>query len=105
VEFASHTAKHSPLTALSVNDAARECAGSRLALERGLGRGVTTIVYPHGAHDPVVEHLCGGLGYVYGLTSQPGAARFSDPLLALPRQEVTGDMSFEEFVRALAVDR
>jgi peptidoglycan/xylan/chitin deacetylase (PgdA/CDA1 family)/2-polyprenyl-3-methyl-5-hydroxy-6-metoxy-1,4-benzoquinol methylase len=104
VEFASHTVTHTPLTALSLDDAARECARSRLVLERELGRGVSTLVYPHGAHDPVIDHIAGGLGYVYGLSTEPGVARFRDPLLALPRREISGDMSFADFVRCLAPD-
>ncbi len=104
VDFASHSVSHTPLTALSLDDAARECARSRLVLERELGRAVSTFVYPHGAHDPVVDHIAGGLGYVYGLSTEPGVARFRDRLLALPRREVTGDMSFGDFVRSLAAD-
>jgi peptidoglycan/xylan/chitin deacetylase (PgdA/CDA1 family)/GT2 family glycosyltransferase/2-polyprenyl-3-methyl-5-hydroxy-6-metoxy-1,4-benzoquinol methylase len=104
VEFASHAVTHTPLTALTLDDAARECARSRVVLERELGRTVSTIVYPHGAHDPVVDHIAGGLGYVYGLSTEPGVARFRDRLLTLPRREIAGDLSFGEFVRALAAD-
>jgi peptidoglycan/xylan/chitin deacetylase (PgdA/CDA1 family) len=105
VEIASHAVTHTPLTALGVEDMARECARSRLVLERELGCRITTMVYPHGAHDPVVDHVAGGVGYVYGLAANPGLAAFHDPMLALPRQEVTGDMSFGEFIRALAPPR
>ncbi len=104
VEFASHSLSHASLTGLSLDDAARECARSRVVVERELGRRVTTLVYPHGATDPVIEHIAGGLGYVYGLTTDSGIARFRDRLLALPRQEITGDMSFDAFVRVLIPD-
>ena len=102
VEFGSHSVSHAPLTQLSVEDIALECLRSRVAIEAELGRPVTALSYPHGAHDPVVEHLAGAAGYVFGLSCRPGAARFGDPTLALPRQEITGSTSFEEFVSALA---
>lgn len=102
VEFGSHSVSHAPLTQLSVDDIALECLRSRVAIEGELGRPITALSYPHGAHDPVVEHLAGAAGYVFGLSCRAGAARFGDPPLALPRQEIMGSTSFEQFVSALA---
>ena len=102
VELGSHSVGHEPLTRLSVDRIALECLRSRIAIEREVGRPVTAIAYPHGAHDPVVEHLAGAAGYVFGLTCRPGPARFGDSPLALPRQEVMGTTSFEAFVSGAA---
>ena len=85
-----------------MEDIALECLRSRVAIQAELGRPVTALSYPYGAHDPVVEHLAGAAGYVFGLSCRSGAARFGDRPLALPRQEITGSTSFEEFVSALA---
>ncbi len=40
-------------------------------------------------------------GYVFGLSCQPDLSRFQDSLLALPRIEVTGSDSLQEFVAKL----
>jgi peptidoglycan/xylan/chitin deacetylase (PgdA/CDA1 family)/GT2 family glycosyltransferase len=97
VAFGSHSATHPYLTALSAADVVREAARSRTLLEQGLGRPVTTFAYPHGAEDRVVQHLTGACGYVFGLSCRPGLCGFNDPLLALPRIEVTGSDGMAEF--------
>lgn len=105
VVFGSHSATHRRLTALSPTAVAEECLRSRATLEERLGRTVSTIAYPWGDVDAVVEHLAGASGYVQGFSCQPGPARFSAPPLALPRIEVTGDDSLESFIRKLGPAR
>jgi peptidoglycan/xylan/chitin deacetylase (PgdA/CDA1 family) len=101
VEFGSHSASHRPLTALTPEEVVREGAGSRAILQRGLGRPVTVFAYPHGAEDRVVHHLIGGCGYIFGLSSRYGLSEFDDPLLSLPRIEVTGKDSLKDFMNKL----
>jgi peptidoglycan/xylan/chitin deacetylase (PgdA/CDA1 family) len=101
IEFGSHTASHRPLTALSNADAVRELARSRAVLTRQLGAPPEAIAYPHGATDPVVQHLTAACGYLAGLTCVPKRSGFDDPPLALPRLEVRGDASFADFVALL----
>jgi peptidoglycan/xylan/chitin deacetylase (PgdA/CDA1 family) len=101
VEFGSHCLSHAPLTRLSVDELTHELLRSRVAIETELDRSVDAIAYPHGSYDPVVEHLAGACGYVFGLTCVPGPARFGDRPLALPRQEISGSTSFAAFVSAL----
>lgn len=102
VVFGAHSASHLPLTSLTVADVVREGARARSIIERELGRSVTAFAYPYGDFDPVVQHLIGACGYVYGLTCRVGKSRFQDNLLALPRIEVAGTQQFQDFVASLA---
>ncbi|MBD2578570.1 glycosyltransferase [Oscillatoria sp. FACHB-1406] len=98
VIFGSHSATHQPLTALSVAEVVKEAARSRTIISRELGEAINTFAYPYGDFDPVVEHLIGACGYTFGLSCRSGACRFQDSLLAIPRIEVMGSDSFQEFV-------
>jgi peptidoglycan/xylan/chitin deacetylase (PgdA/CDA1 family)/SAM-dependent methyltransferase len=102
IEFGSHSASHQRLTALPLEAVTREAARSRETLVRGLGQAVPAFAYPYGAEDAAVQHLVGACGYVYGLTCRPGRATLSDSLLGLPRVEVLGTDTLEDFVRKLS---
>lgn len=102
VEFGSHSATHSPLTALSVAEVVQEPARSRSIFERQLGVSVQIFAYPYGEFDPVVQHLIGACGYTFGLSCRSGLSQFQDKLLALPRIEVMGSDSLQEFVAKLS---
>lgn len=101
VEFGSHSATHRPLTGLSVTDVVREGARSRVILERELKTPIRAFAYPYGDVDAVVQHLIGACGYVFGLSCQEGLSSFQDPLLMLPRIEVTGAGGMGDFVSQL----
>jgi peptidoglycan/xylan/chitin deacetylase (PgdA/CDA1 family)/SAM-dependent methyltransferase len=101
VDFGSHSATHRALTALSAEEIVRDGARARAALQRGLGVPVLAFAYPYGDLDPVVTHLVGACGYVYGLSCRSGRSTFQDPLLVLPRIEVTGSDSLQEFIGRL----
>jgi peptidoglycan/xylan/chitin deacetylase (PgdA/CDA1 family) len=98
VEFGSHSARHPRLTGHSPEEIVREGARSRAILERGLGRPVTAFAYPHGDEDRVVQHLIGACGYIFGLSTRFALSTHDDPLLALPRIEVTGLDALPDFV-------
>jgi len=102
LEIGSHSASHPFLTALSPADVVREATASRTAIQRQIGARVTAFAYPHGAEDRAVQHLVGACGYLYGLSCRPGASELSDPLLALPRIEIRGGDTIEDFIRKLA---
>lgn len=102
VEFGSHTATHAMLTGLTLEEMAREALRSRASLEEQIGEPVMSVAYPFGAYDRVVETVFGACGYVFGLTCDPRVCEVGDRLLALPRLEVSGDLSLEEFVDLLA---
>jgi peptidoglycan/xylan/chitin deacetylase (PgdA/CDA1 family) len=104
VEFGSHSARHSRLTGLSHAEVIREGAHSRAILQRGLGLPVTAFAYPHGDTDRVVQHLIGACGYIFGLSTRCALSTFYDPLLALPRVEITAADSVPDFMAKLAHD-
>jgi peptidoglycan/xylan/chitin deacetylase (PgdA/CDA1 family) len=102
VEFGSHSLSHPRLTALSTADIVRQAARSRAILERGLGVPVSAFAYPYGDTDQVVQHLIGACGYIFGLSCKPGLSRFQDSLLSLPRIEVTGSDTLQQFVAKIS---
>lgn len=95
IEFGSHTVTHPPLTALSPEEIVREGALSRAILQKGLGRQVKSFAYPFGDFDPVVSHLIGACGYIYGFTCYSDVSRYHDSLLAMPRINVEGGATVE----------
>ncbi|OUL28411.1 glycosyl transferase family 2 [Nostoc sp. T09] len=101
VEFGSHAATHQPLTALSLTEIVQEGARSRAILERALNLPVKTFAYPYGDCDRVVEHLIGACGYTLGLSCRSGLSQFGDRPLSLPRIEVMGSDSLQEFIRKI----
>ncbi|MDQ3517256.1 MAG: polysaccharide deacetylase family protein, partial [Gemmatimonadota bacterium] len=101
VEFGAHSVTHRRLVSLPPVDVVRECAGARAAIVRAIGRPVTSIAYPYGEEDEAVRHLAGACGFAMGMSSRPALATVRDPLLALPRVEVTGFDGLREFVAKL----
>jgi len=102
VEFGSHTATHRHLTALSIEEIVEECARSRTFLTQELGQPIQTIAYPYGDVDPVIQHLVGACGYTMGLSCRPGHSSLQDAPLLLPRIEIEGSTSLQEFVKKLS---
>lgn len=101
VEFGSHSWSHQSMVTLSPIEVVREHLTSRCAIEQILGHAVRSVSYPYGANDRIVQHLAGACGYVYGVTTRNAACRLQDPLLALPRIEITAQDNFEHFVAKL----
>jgi peptidoglycan/xylan/chitin deacetylase (PgdA/CDA1 family) len=101
VAFGSHSATHPYLTALPAAEVVRQALRSRTTLERELGMPIHSFAYPHGAEDQVIQHLVGACGYAFGLSCRPGFSQFDDPLLALPRIEVTGSDGIAELASKL----
>jgi peptidoglycan/xylan/chitin deacetylase (PgdA/CDA1 family)/2-polyprenyl-3-methyl-5-hydroxy-6-metoxy-1,4-benzoquinol methylase len=102
VEFGSLSVSHRPLTSLSISEIVLEGSRSRAMLERGLGEPIQAFAYPYGDHDPVVRHLIGACGYIFGLSSRTGFDTFENHLLNLPRIEVTGSDRFQDYIAKLS---
>ena len=98
VLFGSHSCSHRPMLSLSPEDVVREAARSRLILEKGLQRPVTTIAYPHGSEDRIVHHIIGACGYLFGYTLRRGLCALNEPCLALPRIEISGSDTLRDFI-------
>ena len=102
IAFGSHTAGHRPLTSLSVEEIVEQVARPRETLARQLKRPVSSIAYPYGLVDRVIEHVAGACGYLYGVTVHDGLAGLEGRLLALPRRDITGFDTLETFAKKLA---
>lgn len=103
VRFGSHSVSHPLLTNLSVRDIVREGLRSRAILERGIGTAVNAFAYPYGDTDEVVQHLIGACGYIFGLTCREYLSNYHNSLLALPRLEITGSDTMENFITKLGI--
>ena len=102
VHFGSHSVGHRSLQRLSPIDATFELLESKRLLEQGLDSTVTTIAYPFGEADPAIERLAGGVGYLLGLTIRAKPSSLLDNPLSIPRLEIRGDESFDQFLTKLA---
>ncbi len=102
VSFGSHTASHAWLPDLSWRRAVRELSRSKRALELGLGAPVSALAYPWGAFNKPVQFLAGACGYEFGLSTAEGTATTGHSLLALPRLDVAGSDTLEDFAAKLA---
>ena len=71
IEFGSHGASHRDLRYLSDAELEREIAGSKQALEQGLGAAVSTFCYPFGRHDARVIAAVQHAGYSAACSLSP----------------------------------
>lgn len=102
VDFGGHSASHPMLTALALDEVVREASSCRAELIEQLGHVVRPFAYPFGATDAAVARMVGACGFEYGVTTAGHAASASTPMLTLPRMDVRGTESFDDFVRMLA---
>jgi peptidoglycan/xylan/chitin deacetylase (PgdA/CDA1 family)/protein-L-isoaspartate O-methyltransferase len=101
IDFGSHSARHRPLVTLDQGELARDLASSRSLLEERLERPVTSVCYPFGLRDAAVESIAGACGYEYGVTTDEWRASWADRLIALPRLEVRGTDTLDDFAALL----
>lgn len=100
-DIGSHSAKHLPLVTLDPGRLADDLARSKLLLEERLDSTVSSLSYPFGLHDAAVQSVAGTCGYEFAVTTDEWPASWSDSLLALPRLEVHGDRTIEDFATLL----
>jgi peptidoglycan/xylan/chitin deacetylase (PgdA/CDA1 family)/GT2 family glycosyltransferase/SAM-dependent methyltransferase len=101
VRFGSHMASHSHMNTLSSREIVREAIRSRALLERALGTSCTSIAAPFGEAGDCFVRIARRCGYEIGVTTEPGFARLGNDMLRLPRIEVLGDWSLEQFANAV----
>ncbi len=101
-EIGSHSARHLPLVTLDQGRLAADLAGSKRLLEERLDHPVTSLSYPFGLHDATVQSVAGACGYEFAVTTDEWPASWADSLLALPRLEVHGDRTLEDFATLLS---
>ena len=99
--FGSHLARHPRSDRLSSSELAEELLRSRIQLETWLGRPTTSLAAPFGCTDQRFRILAAECGYKSVFNTVGRAACLKDDLLDLPRIEVRGDRSLDEFVHCL----
>jgi glycosyltransferase involved in cell wall biosynthesis/predicted TPR repeat methyltransferase len=101
VRFGSHLATHRRADALSSAELLSELIRSRSTLETLTGATVTSFAAPYGVIDQRLLFLAGRCGYQIGLATHHGFAALDSELLWLPRIEIRGDWSLEQFADAV----
>ena len=94
--FGSHTVTHIRLDEALTDEAERELAESKKVLEDLIGEKVTSLAYPNGAYNDLVELLAQKCGYLYCYTTNAPTEPYYENT-ALPRSYVVRDMTMEEF--------
>jgi peptidoglycan/xylan/chitin deacetylase (PgdA/CDA1 family) len=105
IEIGSHTVTHPILRALEAENARREIADSKSALERLLGKPVRAFAYPFGSpgldfmpRDEALVHEC---GYSMAFAGEGGFVTRSSDQFALPRVGI-GRMTRAQFAATVA---
>lgn len=105
IEIGSHTITHPILRALEAENARREIADSKSALERLLGKPVRAFAYPFGAPGldfmPRDEALVQECGYSMAFAGEGGFVTRSSDQFALPRVGI-GRMTRAQFAATVA---
>ncbi len=101
IEFGSHTCSHPPLTSLSPDEIVKEALKSKIIIQKKLNISIDSLAFPYGNFDQVTSHIIGACGFNFGLTCNSAIAKHDSKLLELPRIEVKGNESIEEFITKL----
>ncbi|MBZ9734322.1 glycosyltransferase [Mesorhizobium sp. CA18] len=96
--FGSHLATHRAIDGLSSSDLAAELLRSRMFIERWTGRPTTTFAAPFSVTDRRLGRLAKECGYRIGFGGKHGPADLDCDPIDLPRIEVRGDRSLDDFV-------
>ncbi|WP_119939021.1 polysaccharide deacetylase family protein [Neorhizobium sp. NCHU2750] len=107
VTLGAHTVTHRKLCRLSAEEAEDEMRRSAEWLANLTGKRPTAIAYPYGSRDAIGPRefkTATDLGFVIGLTTQPGMLTAADlsRLTALPRVSLNGYYQKSRYVAALA---
>ena len=98
VEIGSHSVSHPRLSRLEPEQAWREIADSKAALEQVLSEAVKFFAYPYGDYSPAVRDAVARAGYQAALTCSRGAANTAPNPFEIPRKAVSyGDNLFGVF--------
>ncbi|MER8421771.1 glycosyltransferase [Mesorhizobium sp. M1428] len=96
--FGSHLATHRAIDGLSSSELASELLRSRMFVERWTGRPTTAFAAPFSVTDRRLGRLAKECGYRIGFGGRYGPADLDCDPIDLPRIEVRGDRSLDDFV-------
>jgi glycosyltransferase involved in cell wall biosynthesis/peptidoglycan/xylan/chitin deacetylase (PgdA/CDA1 family) len=101
VLFGSHLATHRAADSLSTLELAEELAGSHAMLDKWLGAPPISLALPFSIPDVRLRSLAAETGYSIVFGSKTGLARLGDDPLDLPRMEVRGDRTLDDFIQMM----
>ncbi|RWK56454.1 trifunctional glycosyltransferase/class I SAM-dependent methyltransferase/polysaccharide deacetylase [Mesorhizobium sp.] len=96
--FGSHLATHRAIDGLSSSDLAAELLRSRMFIERWTGRPTWAFAAPFSVTDRRLGRLAKECGYRIGFGGRHGPAGLDCDPIDLPRIEIRGDRSHDDFV-------
>ncbi|WP_244425871.1 trifunctional glycosyltransferase/class I SAM-dependent methyltransferase/polysaccharide deacetylase [Mesorhizobium amorphae] len=96
--FGSHLATHRAIDGLASSDLAAELLRSRMFIERWTGRPTTAFAAPFSVTDRRLGRLAKECGYRTGFGGRHGPADLDCEPIDLPRIEIRGDRSLNDFV-------
>ncbi|RWQ44424.1 MAG: glycosyltransferase [Mesorhizobium sp.] len=96
--FGSHLATHRAIDGLSSSVLAAELLRSRMFIERWTGRPTTAFAAPFSVTDRRLGRLAKECGYRIGFGGRHGPAGLDCDPIDLPRIEIRGDRSLDDFV-------
>jgi len=99
--FGSHLATHRAIDGLSSSDLAAELLRSRMFIERWTGRPTTAFAAPFSVTDRRLGRLAKECGYRVGFGGRHGPADLDCDPIDLPRIEIRGDRSLDDFVASV----
>ena len=98
VQFGAHTRTHPLLPSIPPARARDEIVGSRLDLEREIGRAITTFAFPYGASDPTIEAVVRESGLLGACGAKAGLNHPATSPFRLRRVAVHGTDSLGRFL-------
>ena len=101
VGFGSHLCAHRPLDRLTFAEAQMELQQSAERISKATGRPVTSLAPPYGVISPGFEDLAASTGYTRIFGVDGGIAPVCGARLRTPRIEVGGEMSLDDFAKAI----
>lgn len=99
--FGSHMATHRAIDGLSSAGLAAELLRSRMFIERWTGRPTTAFAAPFSVTDRRLGRLARECGYRVGFGRKHGPADLDGDPIDLPRIEIRGDRSLDDFVATI----
>ncbi len=105
VSFGSHLASHRDAMGLATRELAAELTRSRAMLAHWQARPVESFAAPYGQIDERLCVLANECGFCVGFSTVQGAAALASEPLKLPRLEVRGNMTQEEFITMMEACR
>jgi glycosyltransferase involved in cell wall biosynthesis/peptidoglycan/xylan/chitin deacetylase (PgdA/CDA1 family) len=103
VQFGSHLATHTPATHLSSHALLCEMVRSRTDLESRLHVPILSVAAPHGVTDERYNRILASTGYQIGFSGDGGKADIRQHCHAMPRLQVEGFWSMNDFARAMKI--